>query len=213
MTYRVKSWAKFQHFKDRRPPWIKLYRDLLDDKEWHKLDPVAAKFLVMFWLIASEDEGNLPDINTLAFRLRVEESDIDNAISHLSHWLEQVDITVISDRYQNDTPERETERETDTPAAPVSAPKKNSSSKREIKTPLPADFGVSKAVREWAAEKGYDRLEERLEHFIGYAKANAAKYADWDQAFQNSIRRDWANLNGKPGGGKGDASWMPTLPC
>ena len=57
---RVKDWNKFQHFRDRKPPWIKLYRDVLDDLEWHELDPVAAKCLTMIWLIASETDGNLP---------------------------------------------------------------------------------------------------------------------------------------------------------
>ena len=38
MTYRIKGWVKFQHFKDRRPPWIKLYRDILEDPDWHDLD-------------------------------------------------------------------------------------------------------------------------------------------------------------------------------
>jgi len=26
---RVKNWGKFQHYKDRNPPWIKLHRGLL----------------------------------------------------------------------------------------------------------------------------------------------------------------------------------------
>jgi len=110
---RVKNWAQFQHFRDRRPPWIKLYRDLLDDMEWHTLDPEAAKALVMIWLLASEDEGNVPDIKTLAFRLRASETKINLIISKLSHWLEHDDITVISEGYQVDSPEteRETERE------------------------------------------------------------------------------------------------------
>jgi len=29
--YRIKNWQKFQHYKDRRPVWIKLYPELLDD--------------------------------------------------------------------------------------------------------------------------------------------------------------------------------------
>jgi len=66
------------------------------------------------------------------------------------------------------------------------------------KTRLPDDFGISESVRKWAREKGHARLEERLEHFIGYAKANGAMYVDWDQAFQNAIRGDWAKLNGRP---------------
>ena len=106
---KIKNWSKFQHFKDRRPPWIKLYRDILDDIDWHQLDPLASKVLVMCWLIASEDDGNLPDIKTLAFRLRMPEKQTSDCISKLSHWLEQGDITVISERYQDDAPETETE--------------------------------------------------------------------------------------------------------
>lgn len=59
---------------------------------------------------------------------------------------------------------------------------------------LPEDFGISDRVREWAADKGHDRLEERLVHFVGYARANGKSYADWDQGFMNAIRDDWAKL-------------------
>lgn len=110
---RIKNWAQFQHFKDRKPPWIKLYRGILDDMQWHELEPKAAKVLTMLWLIASEDDGNLPDIKTLAFRLRMTESEINGCCSKLGHWLEQVDIAPISDRYQDDPLETETETETE----------------------------------------------------------------------------------------------------
>ena len=112
---RVKEWEKFQHFKDRKPPWIKLYRELLDDPDWHELDPKAAKFLVMLWLIASEDEtktGTLPSIRRLAFRLRIKEEKLFEILQTLSHWLILDDIKVISTRYHDDIPETETETET-----------------------------------------------------------------------------------------------------
>jgi len=111
--FRVKGWDKFQHFKDRRPPWIKLYRDILDDIEWHELDPAAAKSLVMIWLIASENDGALPSVRKLSFRLRQSETEVSSTLTKLSHWLEQVDINVISERYQDDLPETETETETE----------------------------------------------------------------------------------------------------
>ena len=94
----VKNWHKFQHFKDRRPPWIKLYRDILDDLEWHTLDDKAAKVLVMLWVIASENDGDLPDTKTIAFRLRMDELAVINCCSKLSHWLILDDITAISPR-------------------------------------------------------------------------------------------------------------------
>jgi len=113
MTIKIKGWAKFQHFKDRRPPWIKLYRDILEDPDWHDLDGDTAKILVALWLIASEDEdqeGKLPDSRRLAFRLRVTETKVNQALAKLSHWLDRDDIDVISTGYQVDAPETETEK-------------------------------------------------------------------------------------------------------
>jgi hypothetical protein len=112
---KIKNWSKFQHFKDRRPPWVKLYRDLLDDPDWHELDAEAAKILVSLWLLASEDEeqeGNLPDAKRIAFRLRIPVSKVNQALTKLDHWLYHDDINAISERYQSDTPETETETET-----------------------------------------------------------------------------------------------------
>jgi hypothetical protein len=106
---RIKNWHKFQHFKDRRPPWIKLYKDLLDDPEWHELPGDDAKSLIMLWLVASENDGNLPDEKKLAFRLRVSIPKLNQICSRLSSWLDQDDINTISDRYQVDAPETETE--------------------------------------------------------------------------------------------------------
>ena len=110
----IKHWKKFQHFKDRKPPWVKLYRDVLDDIEWYELDPLASKVLVMCWLIASEDDGRLPPVKTLAFRLRMTEKQTNDCLNKLSHWLEQDDINAISDRYQDDRLETETETEKET---------------------------------------------------------------------------------------------------
>ena len=117
---RIRNWKKFQHFKDRSPPWVKLYRDILDDPDWHDLPAEAAKALVMMWVIASEDEtkeGRLPDSKKLAFRLRISEKSLKTIMSQASQWLIQDDISVISEGYQVDAPERageETETETET---------------------------------------------------------------------------------------------------
>ena len=113
---KIKNWSKFQHFKDRRPPWVKLYRDILDDPDWHELEGDVAKALVMLWLIASEDEtqeGNLPDAKHLAFRLRMPVNKVNQLLAKLSGWVIQDDIEVISERYQSDAPETETETETE----------------------------------------------------------------------------------------------------
>lgn len=116
MSLRIKDWQKFQHFKDRTPPWVKLYRDILDDPDWHELDGESAKVLTMLWLIASEDDthtGTLPEVRKLAFRLRIKESQLKQILVRLHHWLIQDDIETISTGYRSDAPERETERETE----------------------------------------------------------------------------------------------------
>jgi len=98
----IKNWAKFQHFKDgsRKPPWIKLYRDLLDNLEWHELPPESAKVLIMLWVVASENHGKLPDIKKLSFRLRVTEDQLTKALNDLKEWVLLDDITTISEGYQ-----------------------------------------------------------------------------------------------------------------
>lgn len=115
---KVKNWGKFQHFKDRRPPWIKLYRDILDDMDWHSLSGEDAKMLVMLWLIASENEGGLPDAKTIAFRFRVGVSKVEQALERLGHWL-------TSERYQDDINESQNNSVAD-----------GSSSVADIETPL-----------------------------------------------------------------------------
>lgn len=82
----------------------------------------------------------------------------------------------------------------DIPAgASISKPK----SSKPKTYPIPTDFGISESVQKWAEVKGHTHLAERLEHFVGWAKAGGKVYADWDQTFMNAIRGDWAEL-GKP---------------
>lgn len=65
---------------------------------------------------------------------------------------------------------------------------------KKIETPLPDDFGISEAVKTWAAGKGFSRLEDHLESFKDYALSRGKTYADWDSAFKRAIREDWAKI-------------------
>lgn len=82
---RVKGWADFQHYKGRRPPWIKLHRQLLDDYDFHRL-PLASKALApLIWLLASEhDGGAIPWVpEQVAFRVRLTEGELQQAVTPL----------------------------------------------------------------------------------------------------------------------------------
>ena len=69
---------------------------------------------------------------------------------------------------------------------------------------MPDNFSISESVKTWAKNKGHDRLQDHLESFISKCKANGYQYIDWDAAFMEAIRSDWAKLkpsgnrNGKP---------------
>jgi hypothetical protein len=60
----VKNWAKFQHYKDRRPPWIKLHVELLHDYEFGILEDHQKYQLMGIWILASQSENKLPMDNS-----------------------------------------------------------------------------------------------------------------------------------------------------
>jgi hypothetical protein len=91
--HRIKNWDRFQHYQTgknaaKRPPWIKLYTELLDDIEFHQLAGDDAKTLILLWMLASENGGVLPPIKTIAFRLRLSEDEINSILGRLPHWLD-----------------------------------------------------------------------------------------------------------------------------
>lgn len=78
-------WADFQHYKDRAPPWIRLHRKLLDNKDFHRL-PVESRALApMLWLLASESVDGVIDAtyDDLAFRLRISEVEVQAGLEPL----------------------------------------------------------------------------------------------------------------------------------
>ena len=82
---KVKKWSEFQHYKHRRPTWIRLWRKILDDMDFMTL-PIASKALApMLWLVASESlEGVIkiaPEL--LAYRLRMHGQDLTSALKPL----------------------------------------------------------------------------------------------------------------------------------
>lgn len=112
MTYSIKNWNDFQHYKTRNPPWIKLHKKLLDDPEFHALSGDASKTLAMCWLIASEDNGKLPAINKLAFRLRIDSKLLAKHLIELKHWITNDASVMLAECLQDACPETETETET-----------------------------------------------------------------------------------------------------
>jgi len=117
MLLKPKNWSVFQHYKDRCPPWIKLHRDLLNDRSFMRL-PIASKALApMLWLLASESKDGVFDgsLDELVFRLHISEKDYQQGLKPLiDNGFFVVASDVLAERYQFAIPETETERETET---------------------------------------------------------------------------------------------------
>ena len=117
MQLKPKNWDIFQHYKDRCPPWIKLHRDLLNNRDYICL-PLASKALApLLWLLASESKDGVFDASTeeLVFRLRMTESEVIDGVKPLiDKGFFVIASGVLAERKQVAIPERETERETET---------------------------------------------------------------------------------------------------
>ena len=115
MLLQPKNWAVFQHYKDRCPPWIKLHRDLLNDRVYMRL-PIASKAIApMLWLLASESKDGVFDgsLDELVFRLHISEKEYKDGVKPLiDNDFFTVVSGVLAERLQTAIPE--TERETET---------------------------------------------------------------------------------------------------
>jgi hypothetical protein len=191
----IKNWGDFQHYKNRCPPWIKLQKSLLDNFEFACL-PIASKALApLLWLLASESmDGSVRvDPEWLAFRLRFTVDDIQAGLTPLfDKGFLVLASSVLAPCLRDACLEGEGEGEGETESRGIKKPAKAK------KTPLPENFALSDRVKAWAVEKSHNRLTERLEHFISTAKAKAYEYVDWDEAFMNAVRGNWAKLELAP---------------
>jgi hypothetical protein len=91
-------------------------------------------------------------------------------------------------------------------AAPLTPAKPEKRSRRKPETfPLPDGFAISERVAAWAAAKGHHSLQTHFDSFVSKAKAKGYVYADWDEAFMEAVRANWANVGAVPNSRAGPA--------
>jgi len=199
---RVKGWKKFQHYKDRNPPWIKLNKELLHNRKWFKLSDASKALSIMLWLIASEHEKHMSgllddDPEEIAFRTRMDEKKVVECIKELisQGFIEHVkkdDADLLAPCYQDATPETETETDYN--------------NKGGVKKIAFDDLSVSH-ISDWLTQKRvsgkYLDIDEyeQLEHFKNYCVANGRvtgkkAYSDFVRALQNSFGWESAKKKG-----------------
>ena len=106
----VPNLEKWQHYKDRCPPWIKLHRDILNDYNYSCLQDASKLHLLMIWLLASQMDNKIPaDEKWISGRINATtEVNIKDLI--LLGFLEY-DSKTLARRKQNDNAEAEAEAE------------------------------------------------------------------------------------------------------
>jgi hypothetical protein len=110
---RVRNYEQFQHYKDRDPPWIKLYYWLLDDYAFAKLSDPSKWHLVGIFLLASRC-GNRIAADAMWVRKKIgAKTPVDLATLEAAGFLEKVDDALAACK-QPARPETETETEAET---------------------------------------------------------------------------------------------------
>jgi hypothetical protein len=193
MLLQPKNWGVFQHYKDRCPPWIKLHRDLLNDRVFMCL-PLASKALApLLWLLASESKDGTFDgsLDELVFRLHITPKDYEDGIKPLIHkGFFVVASGVLAECYQDAIPETETEGETE---------RETKTEKRQISnrgSRLPVDFLLDE---EWISFCKQERPDlnpqkvfaEFLDYWTAQPGQKGVKLA-WTPTWRNWVRRQAA---------------------
>lgn len=180
----VRNWDKFQHYKKRNPPWIRLYRDVIDSPEWRSLSDPAARLLVEIWLLASElaPGGRVPfDLGLLAWRTGRASTDasIGPALQELASQgfiVMPDDASTIASTIASKDPRQSTETETDT-----SPPNGGSE-------PSGSVLGSHELVAKWI-----DRIGSRPPSSIVSRNGEAARKI-CTEATREDVERAWAGM-------------------
>lgn len=157
-TITPKGWDSFQHYKDRKPAWIKLHRDLLDNFDFHRL-PVASKALApCLWLLASEYEGGaIPaDMDLIGFRLRMSAPDVASALTPLIDAGFFIASAVLADCKRSACLEKEKEKE------------KEGEGERDIRAPRSSYLNATDLVNEYQVD------EQVAKDYLAIRKAKRA---------------------------------------
>lgn len=180
-----KKWADFQHYKDRCPPWIKLHRDLLNDKDFMRL-PLASKALApLLWLLASESKEGTFDASSdeLEFRLRLTKQEVETGLKSLIDKGFFLDAsTMLAPCMPVAIPETEERR------GETEGKKREKRVETARGSRLPQDFQVD---MQFAVDQGIQNCLEEAAKFRDYWNAQPGQRGtklDWPATWRNWCR-------------------------
>src|SRR4051812_21610626 len=63
--------------------WFRVYNELVDDPKVQRLDPALFKVLINLWCLASANDGDLPPLDEIAFKLRMKREKTQRLLTEL----------------------------------------------------------------------------------------------------------------------------------
>lgn len=182
-TLSVKNWESFQHYKDRSPPWIRLYNALLDDYEFGALPDASKWHLVAIWLLASRSDNRIPyDAGWVSRRINASKTvDLDALIN--SRFL------IVNQEEQS------SEHDASAPLASCSPEQSRAEQSRGRKKTGPAaidpNWRPSAQTTTALLAEGFSasKLELSRTEMIDWAISNGKRKHDWDATLRNWVRR------------------------
>src|SRR5436305_2043375 len=81
---RVRNWEKFQHYKNRRPPWVRYHVETLDDYELLSLPYATQLVYDRLLLLAARTDNNIPhDPHRIGGQTNIDAVVVQGAIENL----------------------------------------------------------------------------------------------------------------------------------
>lgn len=88
--FQIRNWEKFQHYKKRNPPWIRLYQTLLRDPRFFVLPDACRYHLIGLFLLASQHGNKIPSEQEWLRHELGTKTAINLNLLHDSEWIEYI---------------------------------------------------------------------------------------------------------------------------
>lgn len=183
--YRVRNWEKFQHYKNRNPPWIKLHTELLDNYQFSCLQDASKLLAICFLLLAARSDNKIPgDLDWIKRRCNLKSTpDIKPLLD--SGFIEE--IQTLPDAEQDAST---TLADCKQLASPRALARGEAEERRDRGASAPDPVGLNPEA--WRVWQEYRKLKPAS---IPFAKRRLAKFgADQLAVVEQSIAGEWRGL-------------------
>lgn len=195
----VKNWSKYQHYRDRNPPWIKLHKELLTSETWVNGDDASRALAVAIMLLAAATDNRIKADPAYIQRVAYLNSTPNLQPLIDSDFIEIIDemnsaSTLLADaRPERETEERRDREEGEQITLPLAGKKEETGAvpRRKPAVPYPDDFALTEELAAYSRKHlPADRPQAIFEKFTTYHKREDSRFRDWPRAFQNWVQNE-----------------------